>query len=362
MATKTSKSNPTHIKVKLSYIIAGVITALLLLAIISILLVRNDQYKELTQLQSKVQELVNLEKTNNVEAIAEETLSQPISQTRREIEDYNVFAANDSLKQLKISITKSSEEIQDAILKKHAEEATQAALAKQEAAAAAAGQAAHSNPKTVPSVQVPILMYHKPPADFDAQMAALKNKGYNTIHMKDLADYFAGRAQLPSKPAVVTFDDGFAVQQDVMPILQQYGIKTTLYLIEGGDLSHYCIGLKRIDGEQCGDAYLKPDNVKQMLQSGLIEVGAHTVDHPNLAGMTPSDQMYQIFTSKSYLEQTFGNPVTTFAYPYGTYNSTSVELVGKAGYSTAVTTAPGILQNPQQPFILHRARDTYSLP
>ncbi len=360
MATK--KTQPKHLHIKLSYFVAGLITLLILICLIVVLLVRNNQYRELSQLQNKVQELVNLEKTNNVEAIAEEALSEPVSQTRHEIDDYNLFAANDSLKKLKITITKSSEEIQDAIVKKHSEEAAQAALAKQEAESASAGQAAHSNPKTVPGVQVPILMYHKPPADFDAQMVALKNKGYNTIHMKELAEYFAGRAQLPVKPAVITFDDGFAVQQDVMPILQKYGIKTTLYLIEGGDLSHYCIGLKRIDGEQCGDAYLKPDNVKQMLQSGLIEVGAHTVDHPNLAGMTPSDQMFQIFTSKSYLEQTFGNPVTTFAYPYGTYNSTSVELVGKAGYSTAVTTAPGISQNPQQPFLLHRVRDTYSLP
>lgn len=342
--------------------IIGLVTVVVLICLIAALLVRNDQYKTLSQLQNKVQELVNLEKTNGVEAIAEETLSEPVSQARHEIDDYNLFAANDSLKKLKITITKSAEEIEDAIVKKHAEEAAQAALAKQEAEAATAAQAAHNNPKTVAGVQVPILMYHKPPADFDAQIAALKNKGYNTIHMKDLADYFAGRSQLPNKPAVVTFDDGFAVQQDVMPILQKYGIKTTLYLIEGGDLSHYCIGLKRIDGEQCGDAYLKPDNVKQMLQSGLIEVGAHTVDHPNLAGMTPSDQMFQIFTSKSYLEQTFGNPVTTFAYPYGTYNSTSVELVGKAGFLTAVTTAPGIAQNPQQPFLLHRVRDTYSLP
>ncbi len=360
MATKKPQSK--HINIRVSHLIIGLVTVLVLICLIAVLLVRNDQYKTLSQLQNKVQELVNLEKTNGVEAIAEETLSEPVSQARHEIDDYNLFAANDSLKKLKITITKSAEEIEDAIVKKHAEEAAQAALAKQEAEAATAAQAAHNNPKTVAGVQVPILMYHKPPADFDAQMAALKNKGYNTIHMKDLADYFAGRSQLPNKPAVVTFDDGFAVQQDVMPILQKYGIKTTLYLIEGGDLSHYCIGLKRIDGEQCGDAYLKPDNVKQMLQSGLIEVGAHTVDHPNLAGMTPSDQMFQIFTSKSYLEQTFGNPVTTFAYPYGTYNSTSVELVGKAGFLTAVTTAPGIAQNPQQPFLLHRVRDTYSLP
>lgn len=360
MAVK--QSQPKHLRIRISHLITGLAVVLVLLGLTAALLVRNDQYRTLSQLQNKIQELVNLEKTNNVEAITEETLSQPVSQTRHEIDDFNLFTANDSLKKLKVTITKSAEEIEDAIAKKHAEEAAQAALNKQRAEAEAAGQAAHSNPKTVPGVQVPILMYHKPPADFDAQMAALKSKGYNTIHMKDLAEYFAGRGQLPSKPAVVTFDDGFAVQQDVMPILQKYGIKTTLYLIEGGDLSHYCIGLKRIDGEPCGDAYLKPDNVKQMLQSGLIEVGAHTVDHPNLAAMTPSDQMFQIFTSKSYLEQTFGNPVTTFAYPYGTYNSTSVQLVGQAGFATAVTTQPGLMQNPQQPFLLHRVRDTYSLP
>ncbi len=99
-----------------------------------------------------------------------------------------------------------------------------------------------------------------------------------------------------------------------------------------------------------------------MMGSGLIEVGAHTVDHPNLAAMSYSDQMFQIFTSKSYLEQTFGKTVTSFAYPYGNYNSTTVQLTGKAGFATAVTTQPGIIQNPQQPFLLHRARETYSLP
>ena len=357
---KTTKKD--HIKVRINHIIIAVIVVVVLLALTAVLLVRNNQFRQLSLLQSKVQELVHLEQTNGVEAITEADLFQPVNKTRQQITDFDIFAANNSLNQLKTTITRDSEEIEQAIEQKHAEEAAQAELAKQRAAAAAAAQAAHNNPAHVAAVQVPILMYHKPPADFDAQMAALKNKGYNTIHMKDLADYFAGRAQLPSKPAVVTFDDGFAVQQDALPILQKYNTKVTLYLIVGGEQSHYCIGLKRIDGEQCGDAYLHPDNVKQMLQSGLVEVGSHTIDHPNLATMSPSDQMFQIFTAKSYLENTFGNPVTTFAYPYGTYNSTSVQLVGQAGYATAVTTQPGLMQNPKEPYLLYRVRETYNLP
>lgn len=78
--------------------------------------------------------------------------------------------------------------------------------------------------------------------------------------------------------------------------------------------------------------------------------------------MSEAEQWFQISTSKTFLENTFGKPVTTFAYPYGAYNGTTLTLISRAGYKTAVTTNPGIIQHPSQPYLLNRVRDTYSLP
>jgi peptidoglycan/xylan/chitin deacetylase (PgdA/CDA1 family) len=57
-----------------------------------------------------------------------------------------------------------------------------------------------------------------------------------------------------------------------------------------------------------------------------------------------------------------GHPIRHFAYPYGAYNQTSIDLAREAGYLTAVTTLPGDYQPAGSDFVLRRARDTLSLP
>ena len=322
---------------------------------------RGEQYRELSDLQTQVQELINLQRDNSISIVPNGQMLAQVNKAQDNIREFNLFGADKELNTLKKYVYSSHSLVEEAIDKKNAEEAAQVQLAAQRAAAEAANVQA-KNPPVTGMIQIPILMYHKPPADFDTQMAILKSKGYNTVHMADVANAFAGKASLPPKPAVITFDDGFADQEATMAVLQKYNFKATLYLIVGGQISHYCIGLLRVDGETCGDAYLKPNNVRQMLGSGLIEIGAHTLDHPNLAAMNENDQWVQIKGSRDYLQSTFGVDVTSFAYPYGQYNTISLQQVAKAGFSTAVTTQPGILQNPSQPFLLHRTRVTSELP
>ena len=57
--------------------------------------------------------------------------------------------------------------------------------------------------------QVPILLYHKPPTDFEHQLQILRQRNYTTITFAQLAAAFNG-ASLPAKPVIITFDDGFA--------------------------------------------------------------------------------------------------------------------------------------------------------
>lgn len=87
---------------------------------------------------------------------------------------------------------------------------------------------------------------------------------------------------------------------------------------------------------QCGDpGPARPahrgmswDQARHMAACELIELGAHTVNHPCLSALPLKEQRAEILESKRALEKQIGRPVTSFAYPYGTRQSYTAETVG----------------------------------
>lgn len=214
---------------------------------------------------------------------------------------------------------------------------------------------------------LPIVLYHYTPPDLAAQLQYLVDHGYTTLSMDQVYAGLNG-GPLPAKPVAITFDDGYENQMQAFQLLEQYHMKATFYIINGGAASLWCIGASRRyhDPVQppngCGDAYLTWDQVRQLDRSGLITIGGHTIDHENLASLSPSVQQFEIDTSKTGIEQEIGHSIDNFAYPYGAYNATTIQLVEADGYHTAVTTAPSNYQIPGEPFTLRRIRDTETLP
>ncbi|HEY2003714.1 MAG TPA: polysaccharide deacetylase family protein [Candidatus Saccharimonadia bacterium] len=218
------------------------------------------------------------------------------------------------------------------------------------------------------NVFLPILIYHYTPPNFDEQLTYLEQHGYTVIDLDQAMLGLRGAAELPPKPAVITFDDGFANQMAAFTILQRHNMKATFFIINGGVASNWCIGAGRKYGlpsqppNGCGDQYLSWDQVRMLDHSGLITIGGHTLDHSNLAGMSPDKQRHEIADSKAGIEQEIGHPIRDFAYPYGAYNNTTIQLVKEAGYDTAVTTLPGDYQSWDFQYTLRRVRDTLELP
>ena len=209
--------------------------------------------------------------------------------------------------------------------------------------------------------EIPILMYHHPPDDFEQQMQSIIDKGYTAIALDELSKAFAGEA-LPQKPLIITFDDGFADQMKVVPFLTANSLKATFYIITGGDKSDYCIGANRDNEKSCGDEYLTWNQIKQLDSNSLFTIGAHTVDHLNLASKSDEDQAFQIIEGKKIIEAQLGHKIYHFCYPYGSFNEDSIEEVKKAGFLTATTTIPGTIQNASSIYTLRRIRTTYDLP
>jgi peptidoglycan/xylan/chitin deacetylase (PgdA/CDA1 family) len=79
----------------------------------------------------------------------------------------------------------------------------------------------------------------------------------------------------------------------------------------------------------------------QLSQSGLIDVGAHTVTHEILPRLSKDEQYYEIKGSRQLLELITANPIYTFAYPNGDFNDETIEIVKATGFWSACTTEHG---------------------
>lgn len=208
---------------------------------------------------------------------------------------------------------------------------------------------------------IPVLLYHKTPDNFEQQLVALRDKGYTTITMAEMYAVITGSAARPSKPAVITFDDGFSDQLKAVELLKKYNMKATFYIIVGGELSNWCIGAER-KNTNCGDAYLSWDDIKNIKDSGLIEIGAHTIDHLSLPNQSQAIQRDQIIRSKRIIEEKLGIKVSSFAYPYGRLSDFTAAVVKEAGYTNAAGTTESSMVSIDNIYNIPRIRTTLNLP
>lgn len=216
-----------------------------------------------------------------------------------------------------------------------------------------------SDQKKVVSVRVPILMYHYVeyvrdtrdtirqtltiiPAIFEEQIKTLQNDGYTFMTVREVVNAMNSNFQLPKKPIVITIDDGhWDMETDILPILKKYNVKATAYVAPG------LIG---------GSDYMTKTQMENVVKSGLVEIGAHTVHHVSLKGQPVSVLRSEIIESKKMLEDTYHISVSSFAYPNGAFDEAAIRVVRDAGFSSSASTIPGIMQSVQNRFFLYRLR------
>jgi peptidoglycan/xylan/chitin deacetylase (PgdA/CDA1 family) len=109
-------------------------------------------------------------------------------------------------------------------------------------------------------------------------------------------------------------------------------------------------------GARATHRILSPQQVKDLAAGGLITVGAHTVTHPRLSAFPLDRQRQEIDRSKRHLENVLDQPVTTFAYPYGSrldYSGQTVAAVRETGFAAACSNFPAPIT---------RRTDVFQLP
>ncbi|MHB8573132.1 MAG: polysaccharide deacetylase family protein [Candidatus Dormibacteria bacterium] len=207
-------------------------------------------------------------------------------------------------------------------------------------------------------VPIPILMYHYvrvnpnqndrlgynlsvPPHDFRQQMDWLSSNGYQTISFRDLEAALLAHRPLPDCRVLLTFDDGYAdFYNAARPVLREYHFTATSYIV-----NHF---LDR-------PGFMTTDNVRELDREGFT-VGAHTLDHSDLAALPSGEAVAEIVRSGLGLQALLGHPIYDFCYPAGRYNDSVVAEVRAAGYHTATTTQYGDLQDAGNLLTLSRIR------
>src|SRR5207247_1162722 len=102
---------------------------------------------------------------------------------------------------------------------------------------------------------------------------------------------------------------------------------------------------------------LSPQETAFLASDRLIEVGSHTMTHARLSTLSYPEKKDEIDQSRKVLEEIVGEPIMSFAYPYGQrgdYDSESVAIVREAGFTTACANIPGIVTRGSELFELPR--------
>jgi len=126
---------------------------------------------------------------------------------------------------------------------------------------------------------------------------------------------------------VLTFDDGWMSHYiTVYPLLKKHNISATFFITTD------FIGRKD---------YVTWEQLSEMIEGGM-DIGSHSVTHPNFTKIDKIEAFKEAFDSKKILEERLGVKVNSFSFPGGYYDKKTVSLVKDCGYVTICNSNPGV--------------------
>jgi peptidoglycan/xylan/chitin deacetylase (PgdA/CDA1 family) len=179
------------------------------------------------------------------------------------------------------------------------------------------------------------------PNEFEKQLNWLSKNGFQSFTLSELIDL----EEVPEKSVVITFDDGYEDNfSKALPLLKKYGFKATIYIVLNRFDQNWATDkdLNQSSNELNSEKMLSNEQIKEMTDSGLIEIGSHTLDHANLPKLSNEEKIIQIKESKEKIEEIFDITCNSFAYPFGFFDKDSIKIVEEISYSNATTTVNGV--------------------
>lgn len=207
-------------------------------------------------------------------------------------------------------------------------------------------------------VNVPILMYHHFTTDitkcndniilvdkFKQDMEMLKSEGYTTISFKELYDFVENNGHIPEKPIIISIDDGYLSNYEyAYNILKDLDMKACIFVIG-----------KTVGNTNIPIPHFSYSQAKEMYQSGHIDIQSHTYNLHDISirqGILKLESETQeeyiemltndLLISKNSIEDNVGNSVFVLSYPYGLYDTLSLDIIKQLSFKITVVTDEGI--------------------
>jgi peptidoglycan/xylan/chitin deacetylase (PgdA/CDA1 family) len=174
--------------------------------------------------------------------------------------------------------------------------------------------------------------------EFHYHLKLLERWGYTAITFEDYRLFLEGELDLPKKPIIITFDDGFSETFRLsLPLLQEFGVKAVYFVL--GDRK---IKTNVWDTFVCGTTMplMNDEQILELHEAGF-EIGSHSLTHDRLPLLNREKAWEEISRSRMSLEILLNAPVKNFAYPYGILNQTIKDMVKDAGYIFGCATYTG---------------------
>ena len=167
---------------------------------------------------------------------------------------------------------------------------------------------------------IPVFMYHcvseEPrdgdenlyvrPAQLEEELKYLSDNGYTTLFSDEYE-----KAYSTHKAVILTFDDGYEDNYlELFPMLKKYNMKATIFVVAA------YVGR---------EDYLKEDQIKEMVRSGLVSIQSHTQNHIDLSSVDTETINREFRESCATLAKITGKNVTTLSYPGGYFDKEVIQ-------------------------------------
>lgn len=193
----------------------------------------------------------------------------------------------------------------------------------------------------------------------------IESHGYHPISISDILDAKAGKKALPSKPVLLTFDDGYkSLYTRAYPLLKLYKYPAVSALVgswlqvENGKTVQY--GDEQVPREH----FLTVQQIKEMADSGLVEFASHSYDlHRGVLANPQGNKMPAAVTlrydaatktyetredyrnrikqdflkNNAYIQQLTGKSPRAMVWPYGAYSEIVTEVAMEVGMPITLT-------------------------
>ena len=210
---------------------------------------------------------------------------------------------------------------------------------------------------------LPVVMYHSvrqeeeysgkyviTPAQLEADLKYLSENGYTAVSVEELHMFVLGEGELPSKPVLLTFDDGYYNNYlYVYPLLKQHNAKAVISAV--GEFSE----LYSEEPQAAGYSHLSWDQIREMAQSGFVEIGNHSYN------MHSADTRFGVIKKDGEGEAEYISAITEdiekmqlllkgnsgidcviFAYPFGNYDKAGRECVESMPFICTLSCTEGL--------------------